>query len=68
MLGGTTPRVAEHWQKQKEAERRSYAERSGTEEKQKKEGNGGTMPSVAERRRNRGAETMNGGDLWHSAK
>jgi hypothetical protein len=32
---------------QKEAERRNYAERSGTEEKQKKEGNGGAMPSVA---------------------
>ena len=61
MLGGT---LAE----QKKAERRNYAERSGTEEKQKKEGNDGTMPSVAERRRNRGAEAMNGDDLWHSAK
>jgi hypothetical protein len=53
---------------QKEAERRNYAERSGTEEKQKKEGNGGTMPREGGRRKNRGAEAMNGGDLWHSVK
>ena len=48
--------------------RRNNAESGGTEEKQKKEGNGGTMPSVAERRKNRGAEAMNGGDSWHFAK
>jgi hypothetical protein len=48
--------------------RRDYAEESGTKESQKKEGNGGTIPSVAVRRKNRGAEAMNGGDPWHFAK
>ena len=46
MLGGT---LAE----QKEAERRNYAERSGTKESQKKEGNDGTTPRVAEHWQNR---------------
>jgi len=48
--------------------RRDNAESGGTKGKQKKEGNGETMPSVAVRRRKRGAEAMNGGDLWHFAK
>ena len=80
MLGGTTPRKAERRRHRKKREMADYAEsggtlaeqkkteESGTKETQRKEGNGGTMPSVAERRRNRGAEAMNGGDLWHFAK